>query len=151
MYRGLARLVGMTVLPVPKDFEEMWQQLKENYDDYDFFFLHFKKTDSYGEDGNFDAKVKVIETVDEWSARLREINPEVLVVTGDHSTPSLLKSHSWHPVPALLWSSKGLARQDSVMQFGEQTCIQGNIGRMPMKNILLIAMANAERFKKFGA
>jgi 2,3-bisphosphoglycerate-independent phosphoglycerate mutase len=82
---------------------------------------------------------------------LRELNPEVLVVTGDHSTPSLLKSHSWHPVPALLWSSKGFARQDGVMQFGEQTCIRGNIGRMPMKNILLIAMANAERFKKFGA
>ena len=151
MYRGLARLVGMTVMPVPKDFDEMWQQLQDNYDEYDFFFLHFKKTDSYGEDGNFDAKVKVIETVDNWSAQLRKLNPEALVVTGDHSTPSLLKSHSWHPVPALLWSGKGYARPDDVTQFGEQSCIRGNLGRMPMKNILLIAMANAERFKKFGA
>jgi 2,3-bisphosphoglycerate-independent phosphoglycerate mutase len=151
MYRGLARLVGMTVLPVPKDFDEMFQQLKDNYDKYDFFFIHFKKTDSYGEDGNFDAKVKVIETVDAWSAKLRELNPDVLVVTGDHSTPSVLKSHSWHPVPALLWSSKGYARADEVTQFGERYCRQGNLGRMSMKNVLLIAMANAERFKKFGA
>ena len=151
MYRGLARLVGMTVLPVPKDFDEMYQQLKDNYDKYDFFFIHFKKTDSYGEDGNFDAKVKVIESVDAWSKKLRELNPDVLVVTGDHSTPSLLKSHSWHPVPALLWSSKGYARTDEVAQFGERYCRHGYLGRMPMKNVLLIAMANAERFKKFGA
>ncbi len=151
MYRGLARLVGMTVLPVPKDFDEMWEQLKDNYDQYDFFFLHFKKTDSYGEDGNFDAKVKMIETVDSWSARLRELDPEVLVVTGDHSTPALLKSHSWHPVPALLWSKNRYARTDGVTEFGESACMKGNLGRMAMKNILLIAMANAERFKKFGA
>ena len=151
MYRGLARLVGMTVLPVPKDFDEMYQQLKDNYDKYDFFFIHFKKTDSYGEDGNFDAKVKMIETVDTWSAKLRELSPEVLVVTGDHSTPSVLKSHSWHPVPALLWSAKGYSRADEVTQFGEKYCRQGYLGRMPMKNVLLIAMANAERFKKFGA
>jgi 2,3-bisphosphoglycerate-independent phosphoglycerate mutase len=151
MYRGLARLVGMTVLPVPKDFDEMYQQLKDNYQKYDFFFIHFKKTDSYGEDGNFENKVKVIESVDQWSAKLRELNPEVLVVTGDHSTPALLKSHSWHPVPALLWSSQGYARPDEVTAFGERDCMRGYLGRMPMKNILLIAMANAGRFKKFGA
>jgi 2,3-bisphosphoglycerate-independent phosphoglycerate mutase len=149
MYRGLARLVGMTVLPVPETFEDMWMQLKENYDRYDFFFLHFKKTDSYGEDGNFDAKVKTIETVDKWSSQLRELNPEVLVVTGDHSTPAFLKSHSWHPVPVLLWSK--YARADRVSQFGEQFCRDGNIGRMPMKNIILMALANALRLKKFGA
>jgi 2,3-bisphosphoglycerate-independent phosphoglycerate mutase len=151
MYRGLARLVGMTVLPVPKDFDEMYQQLKDNYEKYDFFFVHFKKTDSYGEDGNFENKVKVIESVDQWSAKLRELNPEVLVVTGDHSTPALLKSHSWHPVPTLLWSSQGYARADEVTKFGERDCLRGYLGRMPMKNILLIAMANAGRFKKFGA
>jgi 2,3-bisphosphoglycerate-independent phosphoglycerate mutase len=151
MYRGLARLVGMTVLPVPKDFEEMYQQLKDSYEKYDFFFIHFKKTDSYGEDGNFENKVKVIESVDQWSAKLRELNPDVLVVTGDHSTPALLKSHSWHPVPALLWSSRGHARADEVTQFGERDCQRGYLARMPMKNILLIAMANAGRFKKFGA
>ncbi len=149
MYRGLARLVGMTVPPVPPTFDDMWDQLKDNYDKYDFFFLHFKKTDSYGEDGNFDAKVKMIETVDAWSARLRELDPDVIVVTGDHSTPAVLKSHSWHPVPALLWSKH--ARHDQVSEFGEHACRSGFLGRMPMKNIILIAMANAERFKKFGA
>lgn len=149
MYRGLARLVGMTVPPVPETYDEMWDQLKENYGKYDFFFIHFKKTDSYGEDGNFDAKVKVIEAVDEWSARLRELNPDVLVVTGDHSTPALLKSHSWHPVPALLWSR--YCRPDAVTEFGESACMHGYLGRMPMKNIILIAMANALRFQKFGA
>ncbi len=149
MYRGLARLVGMTVPEVPETFEDMWQQFKDNYNDFDFFFLHFKKTDSYGEDGNFDAKVKIIEKVDEWSQQLGELNPDVLVVTGDHSTPALLKTHSWHPVPALLHSQ--YARPDQVSQFGERFCREGYIGRMPMKNILLIAMANAARFKKFGA
>jgi 2,3-bisphosphoglycerate-independent phosphoglycerate mutase len=139
----------MTVLPVPETFEEMWIQLKEYYDQYDFFFLHFKKTDSYGEDGNFDAKVKMIETVDEWSGQLRELDPEVLVVTGDHSTPAVMKSHSWHPVPALLWSK--FCRADRVNQFGEQFCWEGYLGRMPMKNIILIALANAMRLKKFGA
>ncbi len=149
MYRGLARLVGMTVPPVPETFDDMWEQLKENYDRYDFFFIHFKKTDSYGEDGNFEAKVKMIETVDAWSARLRELNPAVLVVTGDHSTPAVLKSHSWHPVPALLWSR--YCRPDGVTRFGESDCIRGYLGRMPMKNIILVAMANALRFNKFGA
>ncbi len=149
MYRGLARLVGMTVLPVPESADEMYSQLKKNYNKYDFFFIHFKKTDSYGEDGNFDAKVKVIETIDQWSAKLRELNPDVLVVTGDHSTPALLKSHSWHPVPALLWSK--YARADQVDEFGEGACAKGYLGRMSMKNIILIALANALRLKKFGA
>lgn len=149
MYRGLARLVGMTVPPVPPTYDDMWTQLKANYDRYDFFFIHFKKTDSYGEDGNFDAKVKVIETVDGWAEQLRKLNPDVLVVTGDHSTPSVLKSHSWHPVPALLWAK--YARADQVSQFGERSCSQGFLGRMPMKNVLLVAMANALRFQKFGA
>jgi 2,3-bisphosphoglycerate-independent phosphoglycerate mutase len=149
MYRGLARLVGMTVPDVPNTFDDMWHQLKENYQKYDFFFLHFKKTDSYGEDGNFNAKVKMIETVDAWSVKLRELNPQVIVITGDHSTPALLKSHSWHPVPAILWSK--YARADNVKEFGESACATGYLGRMPMKNVILIALANAERLKKFGA
>ena len=149
MYRGLARLVGMAVPPVPKTYDDMWNQLKENFDKFDFFFIHFKKTDSYGEDGNFEAKVKMIETVDSWSKNLRELHPDVLIITGDHSTPALLKSHSWHPVPVLLWSK--YTRPDGVTEFGERYCREGYIGRMPMKNIILIAMANAHRFKKFGA
>jgi 2,3-bisphosphoglycerate-independent phosphoglycerate mutase len=127
----------------------MFDQLKENYNEYDFFFIHFKKTDSYGEDGNFEAKVRMIETIDAWSIKLRQLNPEVIVITGDHSTPSLLASHSWHPVPAILWSK--YARADLVKEFGERNCGRGYLGRMPMKDVILIAMANAAKLKKFGA
>lgn len=149
MYRGLARLVGMTVLPKPETYQAMWEQLKDNFDSYDFFFIHFKKTDSTGEDGNFEAKVKIIEEVDAWSARIRELNPTVLVITGDHSTPSVLKNHSWHPVPTILWSPN--CRPDEVSQFGERYCARGYIGRMPTKHLIMLSLANALRLKKFGA
>ncbi|RMI09303.1 MAG: 2,3-bisphosphoglycerate-independent phosphoglycerate mutase [Calditrichaeota bacterium] len=149
MYRGLARLVGMEVLPKPETFEAMWQQLQENYSAYDFFFIHFKKTDSYGEDGNFEAKVKEIERIDDWAGQLRQLNPTVLVITGDHSTPSWLKSHSWHPVPVLLWSPN--CRPDGVSTFGESACLGGAIGRMPTRHLIMLALANALRLKKFGA
>jgi len=149
MYRGLARLVGMRVLPKPHDYEAMWEQLSDYYDDYDFFFIHFKKTDSTGEDGNFEAKVKVIEQIDAWAGQIRKLNPEVLVVTGDHSTPSFLKNHSWHPVPALLWSPN--CRPDEVTQFGERYCARGYLGRMETKHLIMLALANALRLNKFGA
>ncbi len=149
MYRGLARLVGMTVPEKPETHEDMWEQLKTNYENYDFFFIHFKKTDSSGEDGDFTKKVKVIEEVDTWVARLRELNPAVLVVTGDHSTPSALKNHSWHPVPTLLWSQN--CRPDGVSVFGERHCAQGYIGRMATKHLMMLSLANALRLKKFGA
>lgn len=149
MYRGLARLVGMEVLPKPETHETMWQQLETNYDKYDFFFIHFKKTDSYGEDGNFAAKVGVIESVDAWVSEIRRLNPDVLMVTGDHSTPALLKSHSWHPVPVLLWGR--YTRPDEVVHFGEKFCVHGGLGRMLSKHILMISIATATRFKKFGA
>lgn len=149
MYRGLARLVGMTVLPKPETYEAMWHELKNNYDDYDFFFIHFKKTDSTGEDGNFEKKVHVIEEIDAWAKQIRQLNPAVLVVTGDHSTPSFLKNHSWHPVPALLWSPN--CRPDEVKEFGERHCAKGYIGRMATKHLMLLSLANALRLKKFGA
>ena len=151
MYRGLARLVGMDVLPRPETFEAMASQLKDNYDAYDFFFIHFKKTDSYGEDGNFDAKVKVIEEVDKWVEGLEALNPDVLVITGDHSTPAVMKAHSWHPVPALLHCRNGLNRIDHMKSFGETQCGQGGLGRMEMKNIILEALACAGRIQKYGA
>ncbi len=151
MYRGLARLVGMDVLPRPETYDAMYEQLAENYDAYDFFFIHFKKTDSYGEDGNFEAKVKVIEEVDNWVKKLDQLNPEVLVITGDHSTPAVMKSHSWHPVPALLHCRNGFGRIDHTSSFGEVQCGQGGLGRMLMKNIILEALASAERIMKFGA
>jgi 2,3-bisphosphoglycerate-independent phosphoglycerate mutase len=151
MYRGLARLVGMEVLPRPESYEAMYRQLTENYDAYDFFFVHFKKTDSYGEDGNFEAKVKVIEEVDNWVQGLESLNPDVLVITGDHSTPAIMKAHSWHPVPALLHCGNGLSRIDHTRSFGEAQCGQGGLGRMLMKNIILEALAAAGRIQKFGA
>lgn len=149
MYRGLARLVCMEVPSKPATYKAMWQQLEDNYSNYDFFFIHFKKTDSYAEDGNFEAKVKTIEEVDQWVGQLKKLEPEVVVITGDHSTPSALKSHSWHPVPALLWSK--YCRPDDVTTFEERSCIKGAIGRMATKHLMMLALANALRLKKFGA
>ena len=149
MYRGLARLVGMTVPEKPETYQAMWEQLTSNYNDFDFFFIHFKKTDSSGEDGDFDRKVKIIEEIDAWVGQLKSLDPAVIVVTGDHSTPSVLKSHSWHPVPALLWSR--FARPDGVTRFGERDCASGYIGRMATKHLIILALANALRLKKFGA
>ncbi len=149
MYRGLARLVGMTVPEKPATYQDMWEQLQANYADFDFFFIHFKKTDSSGEDGDFERKVKIIEEIDAWVGQLRTLDPAVIVVTGDHSTPSVLKSHSWHPVPALLWSR--FARPDGVTKFGERYCASGYMGRMATKHLIILALANALRLKKFGA
>jgi len=151
MYRGLARLVGMDVLQRPDTYDAMFKQLKENYNDYDFFFVHFKKTDSYGEDGNFDAKVGMIETVDAWVSQLEELNPDVVLITGDHSTPAIMEGHSWHPVPALLYCGNGLGRIDQANSFGEKYCTQGGLGRMPMQYIILEALGAAGRLQKYGA
>jgi 2,3-bisphosphoglycerate-independent phosphoglycerate mutase len=151
MYRGLARLVGMDVLPRPETYQAMFDQLTEHYEVYDFFFVHFKKTDSYGEDGNFEAKVKVIEEVDRWLKNLDRLNPDVLMISGDHSTPAIMKSHSWHPVPALLHCRNGMGRVDQTTSFGETECGQGGLGRMPMNQIILEALAAAGRIMKFGA
>jgi 2,3-bisphosphoglycerate-independent phosphoglycerate mutase len=150
MYRGLGRLIGMDLLDTGQTIEDEFKTLEENWDKYDFFFLHIKKTDSYGEDGNFDSKVKVIEQVDQLIPRLMNLNPDVVIVTGDHSTPSVLKSHSWHPVPLLIWSK--YCRPDNVKEFGERACLTGGLGPMlPAVEILPIAMANALRLEKFGA
>jgi len=149
MYRGISRLVGMTVLPDVSNLEEEFKALEENFSKYDFFFLHVKQTDSRGEDGNFDAKVKVIEEVDRYIPRVRVLKPDVLVVTGDHATPAKLASHSWHPLPVILYSSYCLI--DGVKQFDEVSCIQGALGRMPSVDLMPLALANARRLNKFGA
>ena len=104
MYKGLARLVGMEIVGQAQTLSEQMQVLEQNWSKYDFFFIHFKYTDSTGEDGNFDAKVKKIEELDATLPRVAALKPKVLIVTGDHSTPSYLRSHSWHPVPTLLVS-----------------------------------------------
>jgi 2,3-bisphosphoglycerate-independent phosphoglycerate mutase len=149
MYRGISRLVGMTVLPDVSNLEQEFQALAENFPRYDFFFLHVKQTDSRGEDGNFDGKVAVIEEVDRYIPRARALKPDVLVVTGDHSTPAKLASHSWHPLPVILHSQYCLI--DSVKKFDEVSCICGALGRMRSVELMPLALANARRLTKFGA
>ena len=149
MYRGLAKLVGMEVLETGTTIEDEFATLKQNYSSYDFFFLHIKGTDSAGEDGDFNRKVRVIEEVDNTLSELISMEPDVIVVTGDHSTPALLKGHSWHPVPILLYSK--WCRPDKVNEFSESACLLGGLGRFPATQIMPLAMANALKLTKFGA
>lgn len=149
MYKGLARLVGMEVLKAGENIEAEFQTLKENFSRFDFFYLHIKKTDSYGEDGNFAQKVKVIEEVDQALPVLLNLNPEVLVITGDHSTPALLKAHSWHPNPFLL-SARHLPA-DGLKRFTERECARGVLGRFPAVEAMGLMLAYALKLKKWGA
>lgn len=149
MYRGIARLLGMEIAPHVETIKDEFMLLRDHFAKYDFFFVHVKPTDSRGEDGNFDAKVKVIEEVDALIPMVTGLGPDVLVVTGDHSTPAALASHSWHPVPVIL--SSPACRPDRVERFGERDCIGGGIGRMPMERLMGLALAHARRLEKFGA
>jgi 2,3-bisphosphoglycerate-independent phosphoglycerate mutase len=149
MYRGLARLLGMQLLPAGDDIRDQVRSLRLHYDDYDFFFVHFKATDARGEDGDFEAKVRAIEEVDAALADLLDLGPDVLIVTGDHSTPATLAMHSWHPVPFMLRSR--WCRCDAVTEFSEQACLGGGLGRFPAVDIMPLAMANALKLDKFGA
>jgi 2,3-bisphosphoglycerate-independent phosphoglycerate mutase len=149
MYRGIASLLGMKVAAMTNTIEEEITSLKENFTAYNFFFIHVKYTDSRGEDGNFDEKVKVIEKVDSLLPEICALNPDVLVVTGDHSTPAVMSGHSWHPVPVLLAAKT--CRPDWVTNFGERACLSGGLGRMPMKYLISIALAHAGKLQKFGA
>jgi len=149
MYRGLAKLVGMQLLKTGPSISDEFEALKQNYAGYDFFFLHIKGTDSAGEDGDFDRKVSVIEEIDKALPALTGLKPDVIVVTADHSTPAILKGHSWHPVPILLYSK--WCRADRVGEFSETACISGGLGRFPAIQIMPLAMANALKLAKFGA
>jgi 2,3-bisphosphoglycerate-independent phosphoglycerate mutase len=149
MYRGLARLVGMQVLPSGQSITEQLNSLRRYYADYDFFFVHFKSTDARGEDGNFRAKVQAIEELDNALPNLLSLDPDVLVITGDHSTPATLAMHSWHPVPFMLKSK--WCRPDNVTEFSERACLAGGMGRFPATEIMPLAMANALKLDKFGA
>ena len=149
MYKGLARLVGMDILDPGVTLDGQVDTLAKVWKDYDFFFLHYKYTDSTGEDGNFPAKVQMIEKLDAVIPRIRALNPDVFIVTGDHSTPSKMKSHSWHPVPTLLVA--GTARPDDVTRFGERDCIRGGLGQFQAMHLMLLAMAHAGRLGKYGA
>ncbi|MCI0742569.1 MAG: 2,3-bisphosphoglycerate-independent phosphoglycerate mutase [Gemmataceae bacterium] len=149
MYKGLARLVGMDIVDGGSNIVEQVDTLKKVWGQYDFFFLHYKYTDSTGEDGNFTAKVEMIERLDHEIPRIRGLNPDVFIVTGDHSTPSKLKSHSWHPVPTLLWAKS--CRPDGVVEFGESYCLRGGLGQFKAKHLMPLAMAHAGRLGKYGA
>ncbi len=149
MYKGLARLVGMDILEAGHTLGDQVATLKRVWNDYDFFFLHYKYTDSTGEDGNFPAKVQMIERLDAVIPDIRSLNPDVLIVTGDHSTPSKLRSHSWHPVPTVLVADT--CRFDGLTEFSERACLRGGLGQFEAKHLMLLAMAHAGRFGKYGA
>jgi 2,3-bisphosphoglycerate-independent phosphoglycerate mutase len=149
MYRGLAGLVGMTVDERPRDWDQTLDVFQERWEEFDFFFLHFKKTDSAGEDGDFERKVKAIEDADAGVPRILSRDPDVLAVTCDHSTPSVLAGHSWHPVPVLINSRYTL--QDGLGKFDELHCSRGSYGHRPSLHLMAYLLANALRLKKYGA
>ena len=148
MYRGLATVAGMKVIPTGRTFEHEVDTLRRNFDSHDFFFIHYKPADAAGEDGDFDAKVKCLEELDPFIPQIRELEPDVLVVTGDHATPAIMAGHSWHPVPLMIHSD--LTRGEGVPEFNERACGQGSIGRIPATQIMLLALAHAGKLTKFG-
>lgn len=151
MYKGVAKLVGMKALDVKNDdMDSKLETIKSCWNDFDFIFVHVKKTDSAGEDGDFMRKVTAIEETDRLIGAITQLKPSVIVVTGDHSTPCIMKSHSWHPVPLLLWSKQ--CRPDKVARFDEISCLHGSIGpRFPAKYLMPLMLAHAQRIKKYGA
>ncbi len=150
MYRGVARLAGMEVLRMDGTaIADEFAALENHWQSFDFFYLHVKKTDTCGESGDFDGKVKAIEEVDALLPRLLALNPDVIFVGGDHSSPAVLRSHSWHPVPALLYGRH--VRADGIAEFGERVCSRGGLGILPATHIMPLALANAGRITKYGA
>ncbi|MFQ5840592.1 MAG: phosphoglycerate mutase, partial [Candidatus Methylomirabilales bacterium] len=149
MYRGLAKLAGMETLKTGTTVADEFRTLEQHYPSYDFFFFHVKGTDAAGEDGDFDQKVRIIEEVDTRLPALLKLDPDVIVVTGDHSTPAVLRAHSWHPVPVLLYSRT--CRPDGVPEFSERACAGGGLGHLLGKELMPLALANAGRLTKFGA
>ncbi len=150
MYKGVTKLIGMAVLDAGDTLESEVEALQKHWADYDFFYFHVKKTDSAGEDGDFARKASVIEHTDRVVVpAIRALNPDVILVTGDHSTPSVLKSHSWHPLPVLLWSP--YVRRDAATTFGETACAQGGLGHMRHTDLMPLAMGHAGRLAKYGA
>jgi len=148
-YKGISRLVGMDVVEGLNDLDHQATALRDQWDQYDFFFLHHKYTDSTGEDGNYDAKVSEIEKFDAFVPRITALKPDVLIVTGDHSTPSVMKSHSHHPVPFLIHADQ--IRPDGVREFGERACATGLWNVIPGRLLIRLALAYADKLAKYGA
>jgi 2,3-bisphosphoglycerate-independent phosphoglycerate mutase len=151
MYRGVAALAGMQVVDFAGETpEDEFRAAASAWKDFDFLFIHVKKPDSRGEDGDFDGKARAIEEVDRALPELLDLQPDVLAITGDHSTPSRLRSHSWHPVPLLLWAP-ATARRDGQVRFGESACAAGGLGVLPASDVMPLLLAHAARLEKFGA
>jgi 2,3-bisphosphoglycerate-independent phosphoglycerate mutase len=152
MYKGVARLVGMDIIPTDghDTAADEFKRVAAIWKDYDFVFCHIKYTDSRGEDGDFDAKVKVIESVDAALPILTDLKPDVFIITGDHSTPATLKSHSWHPVPTLLHAPR-THMPDRSQCYGERECMTGALGQFPAADLMPLALAHANRLAKYGA
>ena len=149
MYRGLAKLAGMRALACPGGMEEQLAVARERWDEFDYFFIHYKKTDAAGEDGDFLGKVHALEEFDTHVPGLTGLGADVLMIAGDHSTPALMAAHSWHPVPFLLHSP--FARGGSVQHFTERECLRGSLGIFPAVEAMPLAMAHAGRLQKYGA
>ncbi|MSQ17053.1 MAG: 2,3-bisphosphoglycerate-independent phosphoglycerate mutase [Dehalococcoidia bacterium] len=148
MYRGLATVAGMRIIPTGHDFAGEVETLHQSYGDHDFFFIHYKPADTAGEDGNFSAKVLRLEELDPFIPRIRELDPDVFMIAGDHSTPAVMAGHSWHPVPFMLHSK--LTKGEGVPRFNERDCAQGSIGRIPATQVMLLALAHAGKLIKYG-
>ena len=148
MYRGLARIMGMEVIPTGRTFDDELDTLERHYLEHDFFYIHYKPADAAGEDGDFEAKVHALEELDARIPRLVDLNPDVLVVAGDHATPSILAAHSWHPVPVLIRS--GITRGNGVTEFTEMACSGGSLGTFPAVHLMLLALAHAGKLAKYG-
>lgn len=148
MYRGLATVAGMDIIPTGGTFTEEISTLKEHYNSSDFFFLHYKPADAAGEDGDFDAKVKTLEDLDAYIPEILSLQPSVLIIAGDHSTPAVLGSHSWHPVPLLIHSKWTLG--DFNEGFNEYDCRSGSLGTMEAKYLMSLILAHSERLTKYG-
>ena len=149
LYRGVASACGMEVVATSKKPEELFATVREHWDAFDFFFLHIKQPDMAGEDGNLDAKVQALEEVDAALPLLLELEPDVLAVTGDHSTPAPLMAHSWHPVPTILFSDRCF--RDDCNRYDEVAALHGHLGTFPSHDLLALMLANGGRLAKFGA
>ena len=148
MYRGLAKVAGMTVIPTGPNFQAEVETLAQRFQEHDFFYLHYKPADAAGEDGDFNAKVQALEALDEFIPGLLDLQPDAFVVAGDHSTPSILAAHGWQPVPLLIHSKLTLG--EGVAAFDERNCAAGSLGRIPATHLMFLALAHAGKLVKFG-
>ncbi|MEZ5332897.1 MAG: 2,3-bisphosphoglycerate-independent phosphoglycerate mutase [Thermoanaerobaculia bacterium] len=149
LYRGVAAACGMEVVECGKQPDELFARVAERWNDFDYLFLHVKQTDAAGEDGDLEAKVEVLERVDAALPTLLELAPDVVAVTGDHSTPAPMKAHSWHPVPVLISGAR--AYVDAVDRFDETAAIAGHLGTFPSRHLMGLLLAHAGKLAKYGA